>query len=539
MELLFFRFRELATILAPWIAELSSRARTTPEAVSAMTEAANSYWRARQLVAGDVIRTNLARLAAGERNGGCTAQVRACSSYAIRACRAEQSLYLTWFEPLNIVTTAEHGTKITSAGTGNESTADRGCWNTVTSGDGSSTPCRSAATPVVQGAWYDVLRPLILMQSELSELCEVVLIFRTEVLPAIVNGGVLSAPSESIAQALLQDAQERLIFRVQAHVRDRITLFRPSATDLAFPRASTVALSDADQLSTVLKTSGGLASDYVNSDAQWYVTVTRALTCLAQLYRCVPRAVFEGIAQEILSECSASVKCAAVMIGAAKRSPLDATLFTISQLLVLREQIAPFDSAFAITHKSLDFSHTRKAMWRLLESRGRIGGLGAAMGLLQSGAPSLVTDRQDAKAALDRDLRAACEQYIAHCNGTIAEPLKQLLTKATLPTAVSVATHGDMCTPYGVNVSTATITEAIKVAETGVQGELSPAHALMAAYLPETSTQCILFGPVKTALLAQLAQLQTLLNTRGSTWSAVEAKRLSRLAADVEGYFPG
>lgn len=158
---------------APWIAELSSRARTTPEAVSAMTEAANSYWRARQLVAGDVIRTNLARLAAGERNGGCTAQVRACSSYAIRACRAEQSLYLTWFEPLNIVTTAEHGTKITSAGTGNESTADRGCWNTVTSGDGSSTPCRSAATPVVQGAWYDVLRPLILMQSELSELCEV------------------------------------------------------------------------------------------------------------------------------------------------------------------------------------------------------------------------------------------------------------------------------------------------------------------------------------------------------------------------------
>lgn len=46
-------------------------------------------------------------------------------------------------------------------------------------------------------------------------LLQVVLIFRTEVLPAIVNGGVLSAPSESIAQALLQDAQERLIFRVQ------------------------------------------------------------------------------------------------------------------------------------------------------------------------------------------------------------------------------------------------------------------------------------------------------------------------------------
>jgi len=401
-------------------------------------------------------------------------------------------------------------------------------------------------------AWYDVLRPVILMQSEINELCEVVLIFRTEVLPAIANGGVLSAPAKPIAQSLLQDAQERLIFCVQTHVRDRITLFRPSAADLAFPRVSTGLLTNeastarANNLSTVPNSGGGLGSAYVNSDDLWYVTVRRGMKCLAQLYRCVPRAVFDGVAQEILSECSASVQCAAVLIGAAKRSPLDATLFSISQLLVLREQIAPFDSAFAVTHRTLDFSQTRDAVWRLFGTRGRIGGLDAAMGLLQSGAPSLVTNCQDAKAALERDLRVACEEYIAYCNGTIAHPLRELLTAATLPTAVVADGHADSCgtgagqevacTPFGV--STASITLAITAAETAMKGELSHAYALMAAYLPETSTQHILFGPVKKAIHDVLAQLQTLLNavrSHASPWAAAEAKRLSSLAAEIDG----
>ena len=58
----------------------------------------------------------------------------------------------------------------------------------------------------------------------------------------------------------------------------------------------------------------------------------------------------------------ASVERAATLLVDRKRSALDGTLFRVAQLLALREQIAPFETDFAITHKALDFTQTREAV---------------------------------------------------------------------------------------------------------------------------------------------------------------------------------
>ena len=401
---------------------------------------------------------------------------------------------------------------------------------------------------------YDELRPTLLSQQELTDLCEVVLIFRTEVLPDIIAGGPPSQPLEKIIYRLLQDAQERITFRVQTFVRDQIRTFKPSPEDIDYPRKrSSNGSSSSTQPADGAAAKGGGGGGGGGETTTWYITVSRALSCLAQLYRCVPRSVFEGLAQEILSECAESVSRAASILQGNKRSHLDGTLFAVSQLLTLREQIAPFDSDFAITHKQLDFSQTREAVKSLIGSRFAVGGVSGALELLSSGAPLLIKSHRDAKAALDQQLRSACEAFIEHASDAAARPLNDALSKATAANlAVGIAASkerlaasgggdggggGAGAAPPPNKLDISAVAAAVAKAEAGVHGELSTAHELMTRYLPEPQTQEILFAPVRTNVLDALGQLETLLHAAGLTPSernGCETERLTRLSAAVD-----
>ena len=168
---------------------------------------------------------------------------------------------------------------------------------------------------------------------------------------------------------------------------------------------------------------------------------------------------------------------------------------------------------------------------------GKLGGLGGALELLllQSGAPLLVRSQRDAKAALDQQLRAACEAYNQHA--TNAKPLNSLLAAAT-PKPPAAAAAASPATPKPpAKLDLPAVAAAVAKAEGGVHGELQRSHALMRAYLPEPQTQEILFAPVLASVLDALGQLETLLHAAGvsdAERAGFETERLTKLSMAVD-----
>ena len=67
-----------------------------------------------------------------------------------------------------------------------------------------------------------------------------------------------------------------------------------------------------------------------------------------------------GLAQEVLAACLDSVALAANLISSnPKKSYADGKLFEIKHLLILREQIIPFQSEFVVRESSLDFTKVK------------------------------------------------------------------------------------------------------------------------------------------------------------------------------------
>ena len=307
-----------------------------------------------------------------------------------------------------------------------------------------------------------------------------------------------------------QDLQERLIFRFQTFLRDNIRSFRPSPQEVDYPAR----LGAASPGGSADPETGRAAATEAQPEAHrgWYPTLPRALGCMARVYRCVPRAVFEGLAQEAVSDCTASLLYAAGMLRA-KGKRLDALLFEVAHLLALREQIAPFDIDFAVTEKALDFSHTRQMLGTLSQRRRSIGGVGAVVELLQQGAPSLVESQVDAKQRLELKLKAACEAFILHCTELVVTPLLPFLPQHTAlnlaTAATATAAAAAAAAPPAAPPTPEALHAALDAVEAGLRDGLRPAHALMRRYLPEPSTQAILFSPIKGNALEAFGQLQT------------------------------
>eukprot|EP00794_Sanderia_malayensis_P011305 gene11305-12487_t len=251
-----------------------------------------------------------------------------------------------------------------------------------------------------------------------------------------------------------------------------------------------------------------------DQQAMWYPTVRRTLVCLSKLYNCISKPTFEGIAQEALSICIKTLKSACASITE-RKGAINGHLFFIKHLLILREQIAPFDVDFAVKEVALDFSKMKTAAFGLLSKGTRLLSLSSNNAILEfllEGVPQLTEYCLDSKQEVDNELKNVCEQFISSVVDSFASLLTsfvdQIDTLAKLAEEEGkdkrqLISQQPFAKPDNVRKI---VSEAYMLLKSKLPGTMES----MALYLASKETEYILYKPIKTKVLKVYRQMSVL-----------------------------
>ncbi|XP_057324094.1 conserved oligomeric Golgi complex subunit 3 [Microplitis mediator] len=405
-------------------------------------------------------------------------------------------------------------------------------------------------------ALYDTLRPSIIHINHLETLAEICCILRIEMLEEHVqNNSECLEGFGNVCLQLLHDAQERLVFRAHLYLQSDVVGYNPSPGDLAYPDKLKMMEDIAETLreeTRQRKYSNAAATmnyDYTDSTSaeqgrnnshinatfepmykksnlnnspadlhgMWYPTVRRTLVCLSRLYRCVDRPVFQSLSREAITLCVQSIESAKDKITA-RATELDGQLFQIKHLLILREQIAPFQVDFTVKEYSLDFSQVKTAAYGLLEKRSRLFTLSnnALLEFFLEGAPRMKEHLIDSRKHVDVKLKLSCHQFIQHITQLLVEPIINFLDKVKSPKLMAAVGDNNQTNNEQQNDPqkiAAIVNESLRF----IKFRLPSIQQSMQLYLANRETEFILFRPIRNNVVGVYTQLYQFLQSTFDT----------------------
>ncbi|ESN93408.1 hypothetical protein HELRODRAFT_88759 [Helobdella robusta] len=360
---------------------------------------------------------------------------------------------------------------------------------------------------------YDALRPLIIHVIHMESLTEICSIFQDEL---VDNPGHTQNKFKSfkkICSQMLQDVQERLVYRTNIYIKNEILNYVPSSGDLAYPEKLDMIKAITEQNSKVVEDKDKFSSNqFVYADhALWYPTVKRSLTVLSKLHRSVDKSIFHGLSQEVLACCVHSLIFAKKSISTNK-SNLDGELFFIKHLLILREQIIPFQLDNVVKETSIDFSKIKGAAVDLIKSRSNLFAFNNNNALLQfffEGTPSFYETFFDCKKVVDDNLKKSCEDFIKIATSMLVGNLQEFMNKISI--IKNKLSSGGLSLKTQPFASPENVKSIVTSAYRILKQDRLHILKLMSLYLSNSDTEYILFKPIKSNILQVYNEFGTFL----------------------------
>ncbi|RIB08130.1 Sec34-like family-domain-containing protein [Gigaspora rosea] len=373
---------------------------------------------------------------------------------------------------------------------------------------------------------YDYLRPRIIHETNievLSELCTILQVHINQDPETIEEKEGQGLQFSHLIRNVLQDAQQRLVFRVQTYIRSEIQNFIPNPSDLCNghnilelnPTPSSNGIPEPTEIQRPSSSPAILAVQQDNGDVESMITISSSSSMNAidagELYRgwfptlqrtLWPK-IFDDIAQDAVDLCLHSLLTTSEIV--AKESRLDGQLFLIKHLLILKDQIASFDTQFIHEEKDLDFSQITSALSEILQNKYSILSPTTLFGLASKGIPKVVENRIDSKQEVDKELKRICEEFIVDSYEAAIEPLSSFLMKVK----VSAFRLRNDLKPAHQQTSLkdqsfaqpANVIEVYETFQEAVKSRLRYIITKMSEYIEDRNTENVLLKPIQNRII--------------------------------------
>ncbi|CAK7909094.1 conserved oligomeric Golgi complex subunit 3 [[Candida] anglica] len=301
-------------------------------------------------------------------------------------------------------------------------------------------PLGSSQVQLEVGEWfkrileplYDTLRNRIIRETNISELCELTTLLqkyyefeKSDNNNIFTNGGGnIDVNFGELFQPILLDVQQRLIFRIQLYVDEKLMKYKAKPEDLQIGRRKSVG-------------SATLDSEFnENMYEDWFLPVGKALTILSNIYELVNSVVFDDLAHYIVHSCIYMLNNNAYKLALVHLGELDAKLYLLKNLLLLQQQLNNFDIQYVRTETSLDFTSGIQEIFSTIRSGGMDSfkvdsqGNGGVFDLFKKSVPKVVNNMIDAKYEMQTQLTNAVTEFAGGCVQRISEPINKVTAKS-------------------------------------------------------------------------------------------------------------
>ena len=342
----------------------------------------------------------------------------------------------------------------------------------------------------------------------------------------------VTLPAARAISNVIQDAQERLIFCANSMLTKQVVRFKAKPADLDYPEKLIKQKEEKEKKNDSTSTTDAeqqLEQAYLS----WFPPMRTVLRVLSKIFRVVEPVVFEDMARTSVQACTKSLSEGAVYIK--KRSgDLDGDLFLVKHLLILREQLSPFDLEWQTVERQLDFSDAGKAVARFWANRNRrvfsmSTSENALVSLLREGV-SVQESRIDSKRDLEEALRSACNDFISHTTGDLIGEISDLVAKCRSSESQSITIQSYLGPASALPLLEKTVE--------GMAPVLEKLRKKMTLYLESSATQNILLKPVSRRVVRTTEEFKKLMEMCEG-WDPEQKSTAASLISQIEGAAKG